>query len=170
VKCSQCGKEHELLEPSFRRPDIVAEMSAEQKHRRLEKDGDDLCILRAGDGDEVARYFLRAVLPVRITDRGEDTRWGLWVEVPEAAARRAWDLWDSPAQGDEPAFAACLANKIPGYPDTIGLPVDVQLTGPSTRPRALFDSTVDHLFAAECRAGVTTHTVLGWLAGNSGAE
>jgi hypothetical protein len=169
VKCSRCGKEHELLEPSFRRPDIVAEMSTEQKQRRVEKDGDDLCIVRAGDGDEVRRYFLRAVLPVRITDRGEDTRWGLWVEVPEANARRAWDLWNSPAQNHEPAFAGCIANRIPGYLDTIGLLVEVQLTGPTTRPRALFASTVDHPFAVDCRAGVTTHTVLAWLAGQGGA-
>jgi hypothetical protein len=164
VKCTQCGKEHELLEPSFKRPDAVFEMPSAQRQSRVQED-DDLCSIRSGDGDEVARFFLRTVLPVRITDRDDYTQWGLWVEVPEVHARRAWELWDTPQQASEPPFWGCVANRIQGYPDTIGLPIRVQLSGPSTRPHASFDAGLEHPFVDECRAGVSTHRVLDWLAG-----
>jgi hypothetical protein len=39
------------------------------------------------------------------------------------------------------------------------------LTGPTTRPRASFPEQADHPFVRECRAGVSTHRVLDWLAG-----
>jgi hypothetical protein len=169
VKCSQCGKEHELLEPSFRRPDAIVGMSPAQRQGRVEE-GNDLCIIRGGNGNEVTRCFLRTVLRVEITDGDDYTHWGLWVEVPEAQARRAWELWESPQQAEEPPFAGCVANHVQGYPETIGLPVQVQLTGPTTRPRASFDASVEHPFVVECRQGVTTHKVLEWLAGQGAVE
>jgi len=140
-------------------------------HReRRAQEGDDLCWIAPGDGDEMARFFLRVVLPVRLTDRDHFTQWGLWVEVLEGDARRVWELWEAPDQAQAPPFDGFIANQVSGYPDTIGLPVRVKLTGPTTRPRAWFENSVQHPFAAECRAGVATHRVVDWLAGQGCAE
>jgi hypothetical protein len=164
VKCPLCNTEHELLEPTFRRPDAVVRMPQDERARRVEE-GDDLCRIAAGGGDEISRFFLRTVLPIRLTDIDNYTHWGLWVEVEERHARRAWELWDSPDQAKEPPFTGCVANEIAGYPDTIGLPVQVRLTGPSTRPCASFEADVVHPFAEECRQGVSCGRVLEWLGG-----
>jgi hypothetical protein len=133
-----------------------------QREKRV-KESDDFCGIREGDGDEVSRFFLRTVLPVPLTDIGGNTQWGLWIEVAEADAKRAWDLWDAPDQAQEPPFHGFVANHIKGYPDTVGLPVVVRLTGPTTRPRSVFPKDLVHPFADECRAGVTSHRVHEWL-------
>jgi len=100
---------------------------------------------------------------VRLTDVADSTRWGLWAEVAEKDLTRVLALWDDPRQADEPAFAAIVANRVPGYPETIGLPVEMRLTGPSSRPALAFDASNHHPFAAECREGVPVHRVVEWL-------
>ena len=164
MRCSRCGSEHELLEPSFLRPDAVVEMPEVQRQSRVEEN-DDLCRVLMGDGDEVPRFFLRTVLPVQLLDVDDYTQWGLWVEVEEKHAHRAWELWDSLDQDQEPPFPGFVANQVAGYPNTIGLPVEIQLTGPTTRPRSSFSKELEHPFVQECRAGVNTPRVLEWLAG-----
>src|SRR5687768_10013078 len=153
MRCPTCDTEHELLEPSFRRPDVVFAMDADE--RKGVRDGDDFCAIPPRPGSE-ARFFLRTVLPVRLTDHDAWTQWGLWVEVSEEDARCTWDLWDSPEQATAPPFPGRIANEIAGYPTTIGLPVSVQLTGPTTRPKASIPPDTVHPFADECRRGVAT--------------
>ena len=162
MRCPQCGREHLLLEPAFRRPDVVIALSTEERGRRV-MESDDMCFIGPGMADEHPRFFLRTVLPVRMTDVDGDTEWGIWVEVAERDAKHALELWDDPKQVEEPAFAGSIANRIKGYPDTTGLPVRVQLTGPSTRPRSEFAPTAAHPLVNECRAGVTTQKVIEWL-------
>jgi hypothetical protein len=91
------------------------------------------------------------------------TQWGLWVEVEETHARRMAELWNEPSQDAEAPFPGRVANQIPGYQCTIGLPVLVQLTGLTTRPSASFEVKTAHPFVEECRAGVTSERVLEWL-------
>jgi hypothetical protein len=55
-----------------------------------------------------------------------------------------------------------LANRVPGYPDTLGLAVSVQLTGPTSRPLLSPHASSDHPFARECLAGVTMHRASKW--------
>ncbi len=169
MKCPRCNSEHELLEPTFRRPDAVVEMPADERQKRV-MEGDDLCTIKAGGADEIPRFFLRTVLPVQLTDRDDYTQWGLWVEVAEPDARRAWELWDSPEQAREPPFQGWLANQVQGYPDTLGLPVQVQLTGPTTRPRSSFEIGASHPFASDCLMGVNTRKLLEWLGGQGCKE
>lgn len=110
--------------------DEVSEVRARTSERRKRvNENDDLCLMAPGGGDEMPRFFLRTVLPVPLTDVADYTQWGFWVEVAETDARRAWDLWDDPRQGEEPAFEGRIANRVMGYPDTIGLAVRVQATG-----------------------------------------
>jgi hypothetical protein len=164
VRCSTCGEEHDVLEPAFRRPDAIAAMSQEERARRV-KETDDLCAIWAPQDDDRHRYFVRAILPVELLDAERDTAWGLWVEVASADFHHVVEKWSDADQVREPPISGVLANRVAGYPDTIGLAVELQLAGPTSRPKILLDPASTHPFVVECRAGVCTHRVADWLAG-----
>ena len=163
VYCARCGEEHDLsdLEPRFRRPDAYLAVPQDERERRAAA-GDDWCRLRSADGSR-HEYFLRVLLPIPIRGETQPRRWGIWVEVSEGAYDRANELWDDPAQAAEPPFPGRLANTLPGYPPTLGLPGYVQLTGPASAPTFSLDPEVVHPLATEQREGVYPERVLEWL-------
>jgi hypothetical protein len=163
MKCATCGDDHELLEPTFRRPGAVVALSKKERTQRV-KEGDDLCVIRArGEGDR-HRCFIRCVLNVPLLDADGQTAWGLWVELELADFRRIVEAWSDPAQATFPPMQASVANRVPGYPETLGLQATIRLTGPTTRPSLTLDDSSFHPFAVECRSGVCTHRVMEWLA------
>jgi hypothetical protein len=164
MKCSTCDEDHEVLEPSFRRPDPVVGMPEGERGSRV-KESDDLCAIWARAEGDHHRYFVRGILPIRLLDSPEGSAWGLWVEVAEPDFHVVVEKWSDPQQADLPAMQASLANTVPGYPDMIGLPANVRLTGPNTRPEIAFDALSIHPFVVECRNGVCVHRVAEWLAG-----
>jgi len=161
MRCATCGEEHERLDPSFLRPDVIFAMSAEEKKGRV-FENDDLCALR-GEGDAMDRYFVRCTLPVRLLDAPGDSAWGFWAEIAEADSATIWNAWDDPHQDRIPPMPARLANRVPGYADTIGLPVSLRLTGPKTRPELSFSRESLHPFVKECLDGVCIHRFKEWL-------
>lgn len=162
MKCATCGEEHDLLEPTFRRPDAVVALSAEERATRV-KEGNDLCAIWAQSDGEQHRYFVRCVLKVGLLDAPDETGWGLWAEVQETAFRRILETWSDPEQTSLPPFQASIANRVPEYPDTLGLPAVLRLTGPTTRPLLTLEPPSSHPFALECNRGVCTHRVVEWL-------
>jgi hypothetical protein len=160
-RCSKCGAEHEVLDPTFRRPEPYVRLDPECQEAHA-KANDDVC--RITLPDRPARYFVRGVLPVEVRDRPQDLWWGLWAEVSESAFRRVVELWSAPDQASEPPFQGTLANVIPSYPNCLGLPLSVQLTGASSRPEFRFTAAAQHPFAAECLAGVDSHRAAEWSA------
>jgi len=164
MKCDSCGSDHELLDPAFRRPDAIHRLP---KHLRAGNviESDDLCALRARSDSETDHYFVRCTMDVSLLDRpGELTQWGLWAEIGGEDSARIRDLWTAPEQTGV-TFSATLANDIPGYAPTIGLPMRLQLTGPKTRPSLVFTAQARHPFVDECRAGVRVHRLAEWLDG-----
>jgi hypothetical protein len=136
-------------------------MSADEKKDRV-LENQDICALR-GDGGHPNRYFVRCTLPVRLLDAPTTMRWGLWAEVAEKDSVIIWNAWDDPEQDKIPAMQASVANRIPGYPDTTGLPVLLRLTGPKSRPELSLRRDSPHPFVRECQAGVSIHRVREWL-------
>jgi hypothetical protein len=157
--CGICGEEHEFLDPTFRRPEAYVRLDDRMRSENAQAD-DNLC--RISFPGEPSRHFVRGVLPVPVPDRPDGLMWGLWAEVSEAAFRRVLELWSAPDQSSEPPFDAELANVIPSYRDTLGLPMRVFLTGPTSRPRFEFDANVHHPFVEECQRGVTGHRAAEW--------
>lgn len=102
------------------------------------------------------------MMPFAVLGRGHPINWGIWVEVSRADYRRTLMLWDSPAQHEQPAFAARLANNIDDYPPTKGLAGLVQLEDPSRVPTFTL-SDGEHALVSEQRHGVSEATVLRWL-------
>jgi hypothetical protein len=163
MKCATCGEEHDLLDPAFRRPDAVGSFPREERAARVQE-SDDLCAIWATSDDESHRYFVRCVLKVPLLDADDVTAWGVWAEIAEADFRLIVDRWSDPQQADLPPMEAALANAIPAYPDTVGLPATLRMTGPTTRPALSFEGVSAHPFVLECQKGVCTHRVMEWLA------
>ena len=164
--CSQCGAEHDLLDPTFRRPDAFVRLDPRAK-RDYAKADDDLCRITLPHSE--ARYFVRGTLPVEVAGHPDGVWWGLWAEISEAAFARILELWSDAEQASEPPFPGSLANLVPSYPDTLGIPLSVHLTGPTSRPEFRFDPGADHPFVQECREGVELHRASEWSGSAVGA-
>jgi hypothetical protein len=162
VRCSKCGKEHDLehIEPSFRRPDVYLAVPTAERERRI-TESDDACMITSQGGKHLA-CFIRAVLYVPILGEGTTIGWGLWVEVNHETYWRIGSLWDDPNQNAEPPFLCTLANDIPNYPRTVGLPGLIQLSGLRLRPVLTLAVDSDHPFAVEARKGVHFERALEW--------
>jgi hypothetical protein len=162
ILCRECGREHDLdrIEPAFERPDAYVAVPREERQRRI-SDSDSACLIASEDRHELA-CFVRALLHVPITDEGSRIGWGLWVQIDDHAYRRVVSLWDDPDQAAEPPFPCTVANDIPNYPSTRGLPGVIRLTGPHTRPSLTLALDCEHAFAVEARTGVLNKRALEW--------
>jgi len=156
--CSQCGVAHAVLDPAFRRPEAYVQL--ERRAQQHAKANDDLCSIALPGTPP--RFFVRGTLAVRVANWPDGVHWGLWAEISEPAFQHVLDTWSDPSASDEPPFVGTLANMIPSYPDTLGLPLVVRLTGPTTRPAFVFGEAAQHAFVDECRGGVTLHRVHEW--------
>jgi hypothetical protein len=162
VRCSKCGAEHDLsgIEPAFERPDAFFDVPASERDRRVSHD-DDTCLIASIDGEELT-CFLRVVLPVPIKGEARLIAWGLWVEVDAPTYQRIVELWNDENQDAETPFACALANEIPNYPSTLGLPATMSLRKPGVRPTVILAPDSDHAFAHETRTGVHFERALEW--------
>jgi hypothetical protein len=151
VKCSQCGKEHprESVELAFKRPDFIHAMPADQRKAEA-KESDDQCMTKDG------RYFLRGLIPLKVASRDRPYCIGAWVEVDRSTYDRVSDLWGDANQANEPLLPAVLANRLPLLPDTLGLAVKLQLTGPKTRPDIFIPPSTHPLHNEQCQ-GISEH-------------
>nr|WP_308807642.1 DUF2199 domain-containing protein [Pseudoduganella dura] len=149
--CSKCGEEHPLeeMELTFRRPDDVAKLSAEER-ARLVQENNDLCVI---DG---MRFFIRALLPLPVESRDIPYCIGLWVEVTQATFARVYDLWDSDEQVLQKPFAAQIANEIPTADGSLGLRAEMRLTGPTTRPDVILQPSQHQLYVEQAN-GIDEH-------------
>jgi hypothetical protein len=163
VHCPTCGQPHDLddMEPSFRRPDAyLAVPPAERAVRTLESN--DAVVIRNADDTET-RYYLRVLMPFQVAGRAEPYSWGVWVEVAEDDFQQAMTLWDDPRQSAAPAFAATLANVLPGYDGAFGLPGLVALQSPKSIPHFRLAGSADHPLVREQRGEVCAERVLEWV-------
>ncbi len=162
VRCSRCGKEHDLsgIEPAFARPDEFFTVPDSERGRRI-SGSDDACLITSPDGQRLS-CFIRTVLEVPIRGEGTTIGWGLWVEVTPEVYRRVGALWEDANQDKEPPFPCTLANDLPNYPTTRGLPGAMQLTGQHTRPTLTLAPGSGHQFAVESHAGVPFEQALEW--------
>ena len=162
VRCSKCGAEHDLsgIEPTFKRPDAFIGVPAAERERRVSH-SDDTCLITSVDGKDLT-CFLRVMLRVPIRGESRPIGWGLWVEVDAQTYWRVSELWNDEDQNAEPPFTCALANEIPNYPSTLGLPAMMRLERPGVRPSVVLAPGSDHPFALEARMDVHLERALEW--------
>ena len=151
VICSGCGRAHPKSETElgFHWPDAVHGLTDDEKRQRC-RQSSDACVL-----DE-RHFFVRGCLPFVVSGRTLAYNIGVWAEVPKAVFGRIYDLWSDPAQVSEPRFLGTLANELPLQPNTLGLALEIQLTGPTTRPEFILVATT-HPLCEEQAHGITAH-------------
>lgn len=159
MKCTQCGKEHTLLEPSFRRPDVVFALPPEERRRRVVRESNDVCVLK---GDAGTRWFLRCILPIPVHGYPDGTAWGFWAEVSADDFATIEKNWSAEDQGRLGPFHASIANEDKTLPGTLGLNVLLRPTGPDTRPVLRFADDVRHVLADYAVSGVSLHVATAW--------
>jgi hypothetical protein len=146
--CPTCGETHEgsPTDYAWQLPDCVWAIPEPERSSKSRFTAD-LCQLGS-------QFFIRCVLELPFIERAGYYGWGIWVEVPEATFHRYLELYEQDGS-DEPPVAAAMANAIPGYPSTSGLPVTVQFRDPASRPAVHVSSSISHPLAAEQSSGLS---------------
>jgi len=145
--CKTCGKTHEGLptDRGWTLPDVVWAIPETERSDQARFNAD-LC--QFGD-----RFFIRCILKIQFKEQPGYYGWGVWVEVSEADFYRYIEVYDKDGSG-EPMVPGSIANEMPAYPSTLGLPVMVQFQNSTSRPTVHLPSTSNHPLAAEQSAGI----------------
>jgi hypothetical protein len=158
VVCATCGKLHpaEEAELTFRLPDAIHSLAVADREARCHISSD-ICAL-----DE-ERFFVRGLVPIPVSGRDRPYCIGAWAEIPECSFNTIYELWDDPDQAAAGPFAGVLANAVSEIGSPAGLPVEVRLTGPTTRPefRVLDQASV---LGSEQARGIDSHRALEYTA------
>lgn len=125
-------------------PDDVWAIPADERADKAEFNSD-LCQL----GN---RFFIRCFLKLPFNEQPGYYGWGVWVEVAETDFYRYVELYDEDGSA-EPPVPGTVANAIPGYPSTLGLPVAVQFQASTSRPSVAVAAN-SHPIATEQSEGI----------------
>lgn len=146
--CAKCGIEHAgfPLDFGFRLPDDVFAIHMIDRLTRVTSTND-LCVL---DGE---RQFIRTILALPLQEQPDEFCWGPWVEVSASDYDEYVRRYDQDCSGMA-GFPGRLANRLPGYPETTGLPVQVIHSVLGQRPMVLVAPDMEHPIVAEQREGI----------------
>ena len=147
--CSRCGREHVGLPL-----DWAYDEPAYWDGPRSGDDwiSDDLCAWTDDAGE--LNFFIRGVLYVPIVDADQTLGYGVWSSLSRKSFTRVYELWDDPKRVDEPPYFGWLSNSLPGYPETLSLPLDVVTNELDKRPSLVLHDG-EHPLVGEQREGIT---------------
>jgi hypothetical protein len=146
--CSLCGKSHAGVptDTAYTLPDDVWAIPEPERSEKA-KWTSDLCQL----GE---RYFIRCLLEVPFLDQPGYYGWGAWAEVEWPSFERYLQFYEKDGKAEAP-LPARLANDLPTYGGTLGMPVFVQFRTASERPGVLLPEEANHALATEVRNGMS---------------
>ena len=163
VRCSVCGGMHDLsdVELSYDRPDAYYAVPPTERTTRIVATSGLAVIDHEAPG---ARYFVRAVIVIPI--RGDPTRdgfgWGTWAEVDAEEFGRVVAAGDKATRASEPPLVGSLANELPPFRQSLGLPARVRIQPPGRAPEMdIVDAR--HPLGAAQQQGVFHEDILEWL-------
>lgn len=97
------------------------------------------------------RFFIRCLLQLPFKEQPDYYGWGIWVEVAAPDFHRYVELYDKDGGSEQPV-PGTIANAMPGYLPTVGLPVRVQFQGSTSRPVVTVQGS--HHLVAEQSLGI----------------
>lgn len=151
--CRACGHDHPgpPLAYSSLAPGRWYELDAATRGAST-VDGE-LCVIENPSGER--DFYMRAnlAIPVNDGDSGDVLVFSIWVFLPSAAMQIVLERWLEPARVTDPAYVGTLANDLPGYPPTLGLPIEVHTLEPGSRSRAVLPPS-DHALAIDHWEGI----------------
>jgi|SRR5580704_9085622 hypothetical protein len=155
--CPVCGEQHDGLAPgfSFSAPDPwAAATEAERMEGELDADS---CLLVTGGK---ARYFLRGIIEIPVTDTDLETfAWSVWVSVEQENMVQVARRWRDRNRARLAPMFCWLCNELPYDKPTMPLPGRVFLRPPGVPPSVELDSSVSHPLVTEQQTGITSHRV-----------
>ncbi|MDG6102454.1 DUF2199 domain-containing protein [Dactylosporangium aurantiacum] len=116
---------------------------------------EELCFVELPELEE-QHFFIRALIEVPIHGVRDALTYSVWVSLSAAGFARAVEQWEDPQRAAEPPFFGQLANRIPGYPETLRLRVRVHTRPPGLRPLVEVRAH-EHPLAAHQRDGIAAH-------------
>ncbi len=145
--CPTCGETHDGLptDHGWKLPDVVWAIPEKERSNQAKFDSD-LCQFGSS-------HFIRCVLKLPFNGQPDYYGWGVWVEVTERDFYRYVEFYDKDGTG-EPAVSGAIANAMPGYPPTLGLPVLVQFQNSTSRPTVHVAASSNHPLATEQSVGI----------------
>jgi len=147
--CGICGEYHSglPLDIAFKAPFHWEQIPESERSNRGNLTPD---FCRIDDRD----FFVRGLIPIPILESDQFFMWGAWTSLSHKNISRFIELWHDVKIVDEPPYFGWLANKLPGYPDTLNLKTNVQSKNVKWRPYITLEPT-DHPLALEQRNGIT---------------
>jgi hypothetical protein len=128
--CPDCGELVAGLprDYAFLMPDIVFDLSPQQRRERATQIGDDFW------STAPEHYFVRCLLPIPLFD-GEEFCFGVWVDLCEDVFRNVLDVWDDLELYPSLEFEGSLANRVrvPGWTG-YGVRVHLAVRNSQSRP------------------------------------
>jgi hypothetical protein len=151
VMCSCCGKmvPASNVELSYLKPDDIASMDEDEIEEKCKYTNDYFVC-------EDEYFYIRCVLPLPVQEAGRDYCIGVWVQVSPNSFNRIWELWDDPAQSNEPPLRGLLANSVHLSTGAKNAEVKVRLTGITSRPSVIVVDENCSLYQ-EQQCGITIH-------------
>lgn len=155
--CSVCGREHPGPPTAYSStaPARWFELTEDQM-KSSTLDGD-MCSIGS---DQEREFFLRANVELNVSGAEDPLVFSAWVKLPSADMARIMQRWESPERDSDPAYVGALANDLPGYPQTIGLQVEIHTGEVGNRSRAVI-TPADHPLADQQWEGITPGQVQG---------
>jgi hypothetical protein len=147
--CSVCGEDHAGIPFDWACAEPTYWTGPQSEDDFLE---DDLCSWVDDGGTRC--YFIRGILALPVADADETLAYGVWSSLSEESFKRVLELWEDPARTDEPPYFGLLSNALPGYPNTLGLPLDVLTRELELRPSFVLHPG-DHPLIVEQEHGIT---------------
>ena len=145
--CRVCDEVHEgWPDWGCDAPDYYWSIPDGERHQRCELDSD-LCIV------DNEHFFIRGVLVVPIVGADQPFGWGVWTTLSERNFHRYVDLWGAEDVSGESPYFGWFSNRLPFYPDTRNLKLEVILQADGLRPVLELEPT-DHPLAVDQRDGV----------------
>ena len=147
--CSRCGEEHVgvPLDWAFDAP-------AYWDGGRTEDDflTEDLCVWT--DDEPKLNFFIRGVLEIPVAGSEQKLGYGVWSSLSKESFKRVVDRWEEPSRVEQPPYFGWLCNSLPGYPETLSLPLDVVTQELETRPLIVLHEG-DHPLVVEQHEGIS---------------
>jgi len=126
----------------------------------LEKTGDH-CVMEIGGS---RAFFIRCVLEVPIRNTDERLGFGVWSTLSEQNFQRYADSFSDHDQVRLGPMFGYLANRLPGYPDTLNLKLDVLPQDNLQRPLLrLWDADSEHPLYIDQSRGIDIDRLTGLL-------
>jgi hypothetical protein len=129
VICPCCGKDVTSVQREIKMelPDAVRAIPGLDRKKRVGVGGTSFMQL------DLERFFVRALLPVRLSD-GHEFHFGVWLETPEETSKSLWANWDR-AEYSVARFDATLANSVPPWGESVlGAPCVARVRDPNQLP------------------------------------